>query len=187
MSNNKLPIFVGLPAITAEAAMELAYYWRVAGGNAVGHIDHLGHLYQDNNGVVGNMIWQRPCAAQNFKLLKEAFAGCEHPAVQVKGNWITVDFGMLQYNPDCIKDLMSKHGLGVCDPTDCEAPDRGLMFYIPKDSGANGTAWYQEGNWRYRDVTVAALNLKDCRICALSPHLSSPDETGWKKLYFVAA
>lgn len=182
--NNKMPIFMGLPEITAEAAMELAYYWRKAGGKAVGIIDNLGWLrYGDDF----KETWERPCADKNSRLLKEAFAGCDNPAVQVEEDQIKVDFGKLRYNLEFIKELMRRHGLGVCDPKDDESPERGLIFYEPRDSGANGTAWYREGEWRFRDVTVKDLELPESRACALSPHTHSPDEAKWKTLYFAAA
>ena len=66
---NKLPIFVGQPDMTADAAMELAYYWRKT-GDAVGIIDNRGYL---KYGANGKNTWERPCANKNFELLKETF------------------------------------------------------------------------------------------------------------------
>lgn len=176
MSKTKLPIFEGLPEITADAAMELAYYWRVAGGDAVGIIDNLGCLHYGKN---GQDTWERPIADRNFKILKEAFWGSENPAILVKENRITVDFGKLQYNLSFVKDIMQKYGLGVCDS------DRGLMFYEPKES--NGTIWYLESDWRFRRVGVKDLGLTESRLSALSANMENPRTAEWKTLYFAAA
>ena len=77
---DKLPIFRELPSITADAAMQLAYYWRKV-GDAVGIIDRRGYL---KYGADGQNVWERPCADQNFKLLKETFEGSDNPAVKVE-------------------------------------------------------------------------------------------------------
>ena len=120
---NKLPIFVGnLPPITAEEAIELALYWRVA-GDAVGIIDKDGCLRYGENSV-----WGRPMADKSFKKLKEAFKGSESSAVKVEEDRITVDFSKLQYNLELVKALVAKYNLGVCDSM------RGLMFYVPKNA-----------------------------------------------------
>lgn len=169
---NKLPIFVGnLPPITAEAAIELALYWRVA-GDAVGIIDEKGCLRYDENSV-----WGRPMASRAFKILKEAFDECESSAVKVEENQITVDFAELQYNLEFVKELVTKYHLGVCDSM------RGLMFYEPKN--ANGTLWYFESEWRFRRVSVKDLGLKESRISAISPNQENPRTAEWKTLYFA--
>lgn len=173
--NNKLEIFVGLPKITAEVAIELAYYWRVAGGDSKGIIDNLGRL---KYGANGENIWDRPCAAKNFKLMKEAFEGTENPMVKVEEDRITVDFSKLQYNLGFIKEIQAKYGLGVCDS------DRGLMFYEPKVS--NGTNWFLESEWRFRRVTVADLGLREGRQSAISANMNNPETAEWKTLYFAA-
>ena len=170
--NNKLPIFEGdLPPITAEAAIELAFYWRVAGDD-VGIIDENGCLRYD-----GNNIWGRTMADRSFKILKEAFKGSESPAVKVEKHQITVDFSKLQYNLAWVNELVAKYHLGVCDSM------RGLMFYEPKNT--NGTPWYLESEWRFRRVSVKDLNLKESRISAISPNQSNPRTAEWKTLYFA--
>ena len=171
---NKLPIFVGQPDMTADAAMELAYYWRKT-GDAVGIIDNRGYL---KYGANGKNTWERPCANKNFELLKETFEGSETPAVKVEEDRITVDFSKLQYNLDFIKGIMEKYGLGVCDS------DRGLMFYEPKVS--NGKNWFLESTWRFRRVTVADLGLHESRLSALAANMENPLTAEWMTLYFAA-
>lgn len=179
MSDNKLSIFMGLPDITAEAAMELAIYWRVAGGDAVGVIDNLGKMEYRANGL---KFWDRPCAAQNFEILKEAFKGCESLAVQVEENRITVDFGMLQYNLDFVKMLVEKHGLGVCmsdEDKEC------LEFYMPTD--IHGKTCYLKQEWRFRRVKPEDLGPCEKKTCAISANMGNPNTADWKPLYFPAA
>lgn len=169
---NKLPIFVGnLPPITANAAIELALYWRVA-GDAVGIIDQKGYLRYGENSVLG-----RPMADKSFKLLKEAFEGSESSVVKVEENQIMVDFSKLQYNLEWVKALVAKYHLGVCDSM------RGLMFYEPKNT--SGNFWYFESEWRFRHVTVKDLNLTESRISAISPNLEDSRTAEWKTLYFA--
>lgn len=168
----KLPIFVGnLPPITAQAAIELALYWRVAGDD-VGIIDEKGCLRYGENS-----IWGRPMASKSFKVLKEAFDGCESLAVKVEGNQITVDFAKLEYNLEWVKELVARHQLGVCDSM------RGLMFYEPKNTNEN--IWYFESEWRFRRVTVKKLGLEESRVCAISPNQGNPHTAEWKTLYFA--
>lgn len=171
---DKLPIFRELPSITADAAMQLAYYWRKV-GDAVGIIDRRGYL---KYGADGQNVWERPCADQNFKLLKETFEGSDNPAVKVEEDRITVDFSKLQYNLDFIKGMMETYGLGVCDS------DRGLMFYEPKVS--NGTNWFLESTWRFRRVTVADLGLRNSRLSAIAANMNNPQTAEWMTLYFAA-
>ena len=167
---DKLAIFVGLPAITAEAAMELAYYWRVT-GDAVGIIDENGHLRYGEN------FWGRPMADKTFKVLKEAFQESDTPCVTVEENQIKIDFSMLQYNLEFVKELVEKYHLGVCDSM------RGMMFYEPKS--ANGAEWYFESEWRFRHVEVKDLGLSESRISAISPNQENPRTAEWKTLYFA--
>lgn len=169
---NKLPIFVGnLPSITAEAAIELAYYWRVA-GDAVGIIDEKGcQWYGDNS------VWGRPMANKSFKILKENFEGSESSVVKVEENKITVDFSKLQYNLEWVKELVAKYQLGVCDSM------RGLMFYEPKNN--NKTLWDFESEWRFRHVTVEDLGFKESRTSVISPNQNNPRTAEWKTLYFA--
>ena len=169
---NKLPIFVGnLPPITADVAIELALYWRVAGDD-VGVIDEKGCLRYGENS-----IWGRPMADKSFKALKEAFEGCESSAVKVEENHITVDFSKLQYNLEWVKELITKYQLGVCDSM------RGLMFYEPKNTKEN--LWYFESEWRFRRVTVNDLGIKESRVSAISPNQGNPRTAEWKTLYFA--
>lgn len=170
----RLEIFEGLPAITAEAAIELALYWRVAGGDAEGVIDNLGQLHYGDN---GKDIWVRPCARRNYNILKEAFEGCNNLAVQVEGDRITVDFSKLQYNLDFIKAIMENYGLGVCDS------DRGLMFYEPKTS--QGTRWFLQSDWRFRRVEVKDLGDLVSKLSPISAYMESPETAEWRNLYFA--
>lgn len=167
---NRLPIFVGLPPVPVGAAIELAYYWRVA-GDAEGIIDNKGHLQH------GDEFWGRPLAEKAFKALKEAFEGSNSSCITVKENQIKIDFSKLQYNLEWVKMLVEKYGLGVCDSM------RGLMFYEPKNT--NGTPWYLESEWRFRRVTVKDLNLFESRIIAISPNQENPRTAEWKTLYFA--
>lgn len=173
--NSKLPIFVGLPMLTVYEATELAIYWKLAGGDAKGIITKRGYLKYGEN-----QLWERPCANTSFEVLKKALEGSNIPWVTVEESEITIDFSKIQYNLDWVKEIIQKHGLGVCDNE-----DKGPVLELYELKNSHGNPWYAQGTWRIRRVTVADLGLSEARVCPVSPNQANPRTAEWKTLYFA--
>lgn len=167
---NKLQIFEGL-SLSIEEALELIRYWNVADDD-VGIIDHLGNMTTSDD------VWNRPCAARNYKVLRAAVEACPVEWIKLGDNTITVDFSKLRYNAMWLKKMFTNRGLGVCNSID------GLKLYQKRNTFDN--EWFEDQFWTLRGVTVESLGLEKRETVSLTPHTENPDYAEWKELYFAA-
>ncbi|MGN1310439.1 MAG: hypothetical protein ACI4VP_01805 [Clostridia bacterium] len=163
-------IFKGLQ-LTETVARDLAIYHRVAGG-VIGVIDANGYL------ITPKGTWLRPRAHGHFKELKEALDGAE--LAIICNNYIVVDFPMLTYNLEWIKEIIKKENLGVQD-----SPEGLLLFQKKK---TENTLWYNQVYWTLKGVTTGELGLElKKEVVSLSSNQENPDDAEWAKLYFAVA
>lgn len=167
----KHPIFKGLAPLSVSAAQDLAVYMKVA-GESIGIITSKGHLVTDQ------FAWARPCAEDNFKVLKEALKENELPWLNVREYQIELDFSKIQYNLAWLKSVIKTCGFGVKNSKE------GLVIYTPVQ--ANGSTWYAEQLfWRLKGVTAKDVGAREFKLVALSPDQCDPQCAEWGKLYFA--
>ncbi len=154
-----------------QVAKELANYWKVAGSN-LGIIDHRGTLHTKEG------AWKRPMGSNAFQELKKALQTNKVRWIVVADTLISIDFDMLRYNEEYIKQMIRDQQMGVKDSKD------GLKIF--KKQMAFGTPFYQEQAQSLKGVTVESLGLKYSEVVSISPISENPDFAEWAKLYFVA-
>lgn len=166
---HRLPIFEGLE-MPADAAKELAAYWRAA-GDAVGIINAKGHLETPEN------LWKRPLSDTSFKVLKEALKESDVSWIEVQEDQIKVDFSKLHYNVEWLKEIVQKYNLGV---SNCRY---GLLVFVPRK--ANGDIWYDQQPWELTKVTVEDLGFTHHEISPTDSNMKNPRTADWRNLYFA--
>lgn len=169
--NKKLKIFEGL-FLPMEAIWELADYWKVADED-IGTIDSKGKM------ITSNDVWDRPCAANNYKVLRAALEESPVDWITLAEDTITVDFSKLHYNGEWLLKMFRNRGLGVCDS------DKGLKLFEKRET-SSGQVWFEDLYRSLRGVTVASLGLEKSEIVSLSPNPENPDYADWNRLYFAA-
>lgn len=167
----KLQIFEGLN-LPMEAVREVCMYWKYAGYD-VGAIDSCGNMR------TADTVWTRPCASENYKILRTALEEeCHVKWITLKEDRIVIDFSQIRYNFEWVKKMIASKELGVCDSKD------GLKLF-EKVKTTSGKVWYIDLPWQLPDVTINQLGFEKSKVVSLTPNTNNPDDAEWAKLYFV--